>query len=371
VALWRVAVVLAAVTFGLLAPSGQAEAHTRTQETTNVESRVTQDPLPAGVTVTVHTGGFLVEVENTTPRPVVVHGYDGEPYLRIGPDGVAHNRRSPATYLNQDRYRQRAMPPDVDPGAPPEWVSIAHEPSYVFHDHRTHWMSPLAPPFVAAGPVAEVLMRTELVGPIGRAGDAAGAFHAWELPVSYDGRMMQVRGELVWHDPPRPWPWLLVAALLVAPAWLGLRRRDGVDLDRVIRPAALVVGVVALVNGIHLVDDLVAWPSDLLDELSGLLHTGIFLVGGLGGAAWAWFGTSGRLLALGIGSGSVLYHQGLVHLPMLFAANFPTVWPDGLVRLTVALGLLQAIPVATVIVRSLRQQDRLTHSAGHEVSVPR
>ncbi len=368
---WRGAVVLATIAFGVVAPSGPADAHTRTEETTNVESRVTHDPLPDGVTLTVHTGGFLVEVENQTDDALVVHGYEGEPYLRIGPDGVEHNRRSPATYLNQDRYRQRAMPPDVDAGAPPEWINIGHQPRYTFHDHRTHWMSPMAPGFVDASPVAELLMRTELVGPIGRAGEAAATFQEWELPITYAGSLLTVRGELRWQDPPRPWPWLLLAGLAVTPALLGWRYRDDPDPGRLVRPAALVVGAVAIINGIHLVDDLIAWPSDPLDELSGLLHTSIFLVGGIGGAAWAWFGRSGRLLALGIGSGAVLYHQGLVHLPMLFASFFPTVWPDGLVRLTVALGLLQALPVATLIVGSLRQQDQLTQPAGREVSVPR
>ena len=146
-------------------------------------------------------------------------------------------------------------------------------------------------------------------------------------------------------------PWLLLAGVLVLPALLGLRRTDVLG---VIRPAALLVGAVAVINGIHLVDDVAAWPSDPLDELSGLLHTSTFLIGGIGGALWALRVDSGRVLALGIASGSVLYHQGLVHLPMLFASGFPTVWPDSLVRLTVALGLLQAVVTAVVIHSALR-----------------
>jgi hypothetical protein len=347
--------VLALLAAGLsIVAASPADAHTRTEETTNVHSLVTEANVPDGVEVVVHTGGLLIEVRNTSSEPLLVHGYDGEPYLRIGPDGVEHNRRSPAAHLNRERYGNVAMPPDVDPSAPPEWVTIGTRPVHIWHDHRTHWMSPEPPGFVDAGAVARTLMGAQLVGPIGRANDDAGRFQAWSIPLTHDGGAYAIEGELVWVDPPSSWPWLAVAALLVAGGVAGLRRDE---LGGMIRPAALVVGAVAVVNSIHLVDDLVAWPSAPLDELSGLLHTSIFLIGGIGGALWAWFGRSGRILALGIGSASVLYHQGLIHLPMLFASAFPTVWPDPLVRLTIALGLLQAPMVALIVVRARRRWD--------------
>jgi hypothetical protein len=110
-----------------------------------------------------------------------------------------------------------------------------------------------------------------------------------------------------------------------------------------------VVLAVASVNAIHLVDDLLAWPSAPLDELFGLLHTTLFLGTGIGASLWALRVGQGRVLALTIASAGVLYHQGLVHLPMLQASHFPTVWPPPFVRLTVALGLLQALPVAAVV----------------------
>jgi hypothetical protein len=353
--LGRVLTLVLLVGVGLLGSAASAEAHTRTEETTNVHSRVTSADLPDGIEVIVHTGGLLIEMTNTTDQPLIVHGYEGEPYLRIGPDGVEHNRRSPAAHLNRERYGNVAMPPDVDPMAEPEWVLIGARPRHVWHDHRTHWMSPEPPGFVEAGPVARLMTGARFVGPIGRADTAAGVFQDWVIPLSHGERSLTVEGELVWRDPPSPWPWLALGALLVAPAVMGLRRQQ---IAAFVRPAALVVGAVAIVNTIHLVDDLVAWPSHPLDELWGLLHTTLFLVGGVGGALWAWFGSSGRVLALGVGSASVLYHQGLIHLPMLFASAFPTVWPDGLVRLTIALGLLQAVPVAVVVVRHLTERGR-------------
>ena len=43
---------------------------------------------------------------------VVINGYEGEPYLRFAPSGVYRNRRSPATYLNDDRYGEGQAPVD-------------------------------------------------------------------------------------------------------------------------------------------------------------------------------------------------------------------------------------------------------------------
>jgi len=346
----------------LLLPAGEASAHTRTQETTNLDSRITSDPALPGVTWTVHTGGLLLEVVNAGDEVLVVEGYDGEAYLRIGPGGVEHNRRSPATYLNDERLGRRvsartdvAMPPDVDPDAPADWAHVGAEPRAIWHDHRVHWMSPQPPRFVEAGGLARAMMRVNLVGVIGSAGDDAGVFQDWTVPVAHGGVPAAVEGEMAWDDPPPAWPWLLLAAVLLLPGVLGLRRGDAAE---VIRPAAVVLLLVAVLNGIHLVDDLIAWPSSPLDELFGVLHTATFLGAGIGASLWALKVDHGRVLALAIASAAVLYHQGLIHLPMLHASHFPTVWPDPLVRSTIALGLLQAPMVAVVLLRARALSDR-------------
>ncbi|MEX0705925.1 MAG: hypothetical protein WD041_04845 [Nitriliruptoraceae bacterium] len=350
----RLVTIVATILATLLLPVQDASAHTRTTETTNVVSRLTTDPTPDDVTVLIHTGGLLVEVSNAGEQTLHVAGYDGEPYLRIGPDGVHENARSPAAWLNRTRFGDVAMPPDVDASAPPVWRHVSAEPRWIWHDHRTHWMSPQPPPFVEASGLARLTMQAEFVGAIGRAGAAAGTFATWTIPVMLDDESLELHGVMEWVDPPSPLPWLGLAILLLAFGLIGVSGDPG----RSLRRAALLVGIVAAVNTIHLVDDLVAFPTDPLDELFGLLHTSLFLTLGLGGAAWARWASQGRVLALGIGSGAVLYHQGLIHLPMLFASQYPTIWPDGLVRTTISLGLLQVIPVGIVIVRSLTAHRR-------------
>ena len=342
----RVLVLLGLVAGLLSIQASAATAHTRTQETTNITSRILQDPGLEGVEWTVHTGGLLLEVEHHGEQVLVVEGYEGEPYLRIGPHGVERNRNSPATYLGADRFGEVAVPPNADAKAAPEWRRISEEPRHLWHDHRVHWMSPSPPDFVEAGPLAGGLMALDLVGHLGWAAERQRQIQAWTVPVTYGGEPAVLAGELVWQDPPSALPWLLLGLVLASPGLLGVRREGRAGLAR---PAALLVGAVAAINAVHLVDDVIAWPSHPLDDLFGLLHTGLFVTVGLVGAAWAWRVEAGRLLALGIAAGAVLYHQGMVHGPMLLASQFPTVWPDPLIRLTVALAFAQAVVVAVVL----------------------
>ena len=48
-----------------------------------------------------------------------------EPYLRIRPDGVWVNRRSPATFLNRTSTPDAAAPDDLDPSADPRWARVS------------------------------------------------------------------------------------------------------------------------------------------------------------------------------------------------------------------------------------------------------
>ena len=66
------------------------------REPTNVRSRIISvTPQLAGLQVTLIEDGERVELTNRGPTEVTVLGYDDEPYLRVGPDGVFENTRSP------------------------------------------------------------------------------------------------------------------------------------------------------------------------------------------------------------------------------------------------------------------------------------
>ena len=122
-----------------------------------------------------------IEFTYAGDRDLVVAGYRGEPYLRFQPDGrVQVNRRSPAGFLNEDRFAQRDVPARADHRAPPVWQTIARNGRYDWHDHRIHWMSEGALP-------PRVKDRSRRV----RVFD-------WSIPVEAAGRPAEVRGTLTW-----------------------------------------------------------------------------------------------------------------------------------------------------------------------------
>jgi hypothetical protein len=330
------AAVTALVSLGfVMALAPTAAAHTRAAEATSYRSEIEHAPSIPGVEWRVYAGGTFTEVTNRSGQTLVVLGYENEPYVRVGPEGVFENRNSPATYLNAERYGDVAVPPRADPAAEPEWRRVADGDTHAWHDHRVHWMSPELPPVVAASPGREHLV------------------FEWAVPFRHAGQDGEVTGSLAWVPGPPVWPWLLAGLALTLPAAAGLLRghRAGPGL---VRPAAAVVAAVAMVNTIHFVDELLAWPYPTLDVIFGVGHTLLFVGVGLCGAAVAWHGRYGPHLSLGVAAGAVLFHQGLLQVQMLGSSELPTIWPPALLRLAVALSVGQAVWVALVLARGVR-----------------
>jgi hypothetical protein len=78
-------------------------------------------PAMPGIDVSILDSDDRVALRNRTGETIVVPGYDGEPYLRFTPDAVYRNERSPATYLNDERYGTVDVPARADAKAAPEW----------------------------------------------------------------------------------------------------------------------------------------------------------------------------------------------------------------------------------------------------------
>jgi hypothetical protein len=197
-----------------------------------------------GISVRVVSGGLL-ELTNRSREEVVVLGYRLEPYLRIGPDGVFENRRSPSTYTNKFRTAPASIPAEFDAQAPPEWRRIGDGPSAGWHDHRAHWTGP-DPPAVKANPGAvQVVM------------------HSWKVPLRQGDRTMLIRGDITWVPGPAPWPWLLAAVGLFAAALAGA---GGYRRPRVLAVVALVAVAADMV---HTAGALLASTAPLAAQLYG------------------------------------------------------------------------------------------------------
>ena len=127
----------------------------------NYETKLLRvEPRVAGVELAVVDLGDNLQLRNTSRNDVLVLGYDGEPYLRVGPRGVFENMRSPATYLNRSRIPTSKPPKSADSSAAPIWHQVSSATTATWHDHRVHFMGSSDPPEVQRDPsVRHVIER--------------------------------------------------------------------------------------------------------------------------------------------------------------------------------------------------------------------
>ncbi|SDO60389.1 hypothetical protein [Geodermatophilus sp. DSM 45219] len=277
---------------------------------------VAVEPALPGVDVRVLSFGDEFEVVNPTATEVQVPGYSDEPYLRIGPDGVWRNASSPATYINLDRFGRVTLPPHADPDAAPDWVQVSTEPGYVWHDHRTHWMSEdVLPPAVAADPDREHLVSS------------------WVVPLTYGGTDVQVRGELTWSPPPPAWVvWPVYAVLALAPLAAALLARGPGPLAVLL----LVGGVAAVYHAATTPEPAASVASHAGAVVSALLPGLVAAAVAVGAAVAARRGRGGLTALLAVVLGWLLLVQGLPDVDVLWTANVLAQGPVLLSRAAVA-----------------------------------
>lgn len=154
-------------------------------------ARVTTPSPTPGVRVSVLQGpvpGILLE--SSSSAPVVVGGREAEPFLRIGPQSVAANRRSP-TFQEVAQLTGQAVTVEAGASAEPDWQEVAA-------GNRHAWLEPRA----------VLPERVE------------GAVATWTIPLTVDGRPAEIEGEtrfVAAGAPSTPRdeagvPWLLVGA---------------------------------------------------------------------------------------------------------------------------------------------------------------
>ena len=257
-------ILVAAVLAGLVASPAAADPAGPTHYRSTVTAVEAADGGEALIDVDVLGGDSFLTLEAEPGVVVEVPGYDGEPYLRIEPDGaVMLNQRSPARWINDARYGVAGteIPPVADPEAPPSWAQVADGGEYAWHDHRIHHMSPSLPD--AVDPSEGVVEPVFDWGPV---------------PLTVDGRDVNITGELVWVPGPPPLvPIALLGAAVVAASLLFLRRPGTVPVT------VLAVAAVTAVVGSSAVLGLPA-GSDGRPAL--LVLPGIAAVLAVVGAVW-------------------------------------------------------------------------------------
>ena len=195
----------------LLAGAPLALAH---EGSPNMRSEVTAvTPETDGVTVSVLNYDDRLELHNTSGEPVVVEGYQGEPYARVLADGTVEvNTNSEAYYLNDDRYGEVKVPSGL--AETPRWKELSRSGRFEWHDHRMHWMSQSKPPQV----------KDE---------EARAHIFDWKVPITVGGAQGQIAGTLDWvplpgGGLPTGLIWISAAVLIVLciGVFLLRRRRD-------------------------------------------------------------------------------------------------------------------------------------------------
>ena len=139
-------------------------------------------PATKGLTIRVVDGDDALELRNATGRNVMVPGYEGEPYLRFLANGrVEVNVNSPAKYLNEERYGAVTVPKAASATSKPRWQLVSERGSYVWHEHRIHWMSTEQPPRVKENG-GKTFMKV----------------FDWRVPVKVGVQRVKVTGTLWW-----------------------------------------------------------------------------------------------------------------------------------------------------------------------------
>ena len=271
------ATVVLIVVVALLAPPA-ASAHVRSGVIA-VDYRADVSATPPGVVARIYESDLAVQLTARAARSVVVPGYLGEPFIRIGPAGVFVSKTSPTAA-----------------GA----RVVSHGRSVVWHDAR--------------------------VRALPRGVDR----RSWTIPLIVDGRRSRLGGEAWRVETPPAWPWVALGLpfLVVVALLLVVRPMHWVQAGAVGFGIAAAVGLVASGWGFVLASSAsegrwVEAANELVFSLVGVL---VVVRGKPDTRAIA----GGALGLLGLA-------VGLSKVPVLLHGIVLSVFPSNLARVVVAL----------------------------------
>lgn len=92
--------------------------------------------------------GDRFKITRTTDKTIIILGVENEQYIKLDDNGVFLNERSATRLINESttatiskkdldiKYAKTSS----DPNETPVWQKVSSASSYIFHDHRTHYM---------------------------------------------------------------------------------------------------------------------------------------------------------------------------------------------------------------------------------------
>ena len=202
----------------LLVAVPQALAHGGNPDYRSVIRSVT--PSTPNVTFQVLNYDSYIQLLDQHGHEVMIYGYSGEPYARVLKDGTVQvNERSPATYLNDNRFAEVQVPAKANPRAAPQWKDGRHLRN--LHLAR--------PPHALDVPCDSRQ---------GHRQESQTKIFDYKIPLQVDGQRADINGTLFWVGPAdtSKTPFLIGGAVFVLLGGAGVlwvrRRRKGEGSDQ-------------------------------------------------------------------------------------------------------------------------------------------
>lgn len=206
-----------------------AEAHTVGPQLLTIFDAIA--PPAPGVSYQVLSTGAApyVTVALSGNHTFEIFGLLGEPFIRMGPDGVQTNRRSPSVeYLIKDPAKPLNLP--AVNNQPPAWDSVSTDAVFHYYERRAEW------PHTGQPVEAQALGRPAVV-------------YRFSIPASYDGRPVAILGHVRWVPAPINFeiPLLFVPFAVVILLWAEPKARP--YLGVMSRISALFTALGAVLGG--------------------------------------------------------------------------------------------------------------------------
>ena len=323
---------------GVAAPPASAHSVSG-QSATNFHTTLRSvSPAVPGLEVKVVEAGSRFQAENRTGQELLVLGYKGEPYLRIGPEGVFENKLSPATYINASR-KGGTPPPEAEQAkvGDTDWAKVSSEPLARWHDHRIHWMGNINPPEVRNDPDKRHVIKMNANDP------------QWSVPMRLGTQDIAARGNLVWEPGPSPLPWFAVIVASLAVVVVLGRRPGGAAI------LAAVTAVLLAVDVFHVVGLGLANAGDIGFRLTKSItqspYQPIAWAIGILAIVWLRRGRSDGLSLAAVAGLQIAFLGGVADLSNLSRSEVPFGFAADLARLAVSLsaGLGFGLALAAIL----------------------
>lgn len=324
----------------VIATASPAGAHTIAGiQATNYRSEILSiSPADPTLTIRLLELGRQVKLTNQGATDVVVLGYEGEPYLRVGPRGTFENTRSPTLYKNQVTVDGSApkIPRAANATAAPTWKRTGGGDSLKWRDQRTRWEGPDAPTVKAAPDRRQVVVPN------------------WTIVLERSPSRLTVTGSIIYVPPPVLWPWLVVAGVLfVLVALAGTRRQWGPLLSAALSVLVAVDVVQSLASGLLTGDTI---PVMLLKVLLGGIFSTVAWIVGIISISPLQRSQDGALVGAGVAGLFIALFSGLQELGTLTSSQVPSDLPDGLARAGVAIALGLGLGLVAAVFVTVRTQ---------------